>query len=226
MKRLSALALTLVGAAFVFYFPERWLEALLAAGLAVVLTLLLAARNRIREKGGFRLWLKLAGLRLRPALTSKAKNRKAQNLGRVNAAIDKIQIQRRRETDRAKEPLMRQEVRKIGAAMTRLGQQYTDYSFVDFYFIDNGACFCITDDQPYPHQDIYAIYADIHDHRRFCRKIHYCVRKGQVLEDKEVFPAHIPPTKFTNLKKAGKALNKELRTVIGKIASRATTHGI
>lgn len=226
MKVLFALTSILGCGVIAFYFPERRPAALLAAGLIVTLALLLAARIRIREKGGFRLWLKLTGLRLRPALTGKAKNRRAENLARVYAAIDKSQSQRRRETDRAKEPLLRQEIRKVGATMTRLGENYSDYSFVEFYFIDNGACFCITDDQPYYHQDIYAIYVDIQDHRRFRRKFHYCLRKGQVLEDKEVFPAHIPPTKFTDLKKAGKALNKELRTVVGKIASRATTHGI
>jgi len=221
VKILFALASFLGFAAFVFYYPEHWLEVLLFAGLVVVLAVYLAARNRIQDKGGFSLWLKWMRSRLQPALTSKGKNSKAEKLGRVNAAIESVQNQRRRESDQAKQSVLRGEVRKIGAAMDRLRQDYTDYSFVDFYFMDNGACFCVTDDHPYPHKDIYAIYADVQDHRPLRRKIYYCLRKGQMLEDKEVFPAHIPPTKFTNLKKAGRVLKKELRTVIGKIASRA-----
>jgi hypothetical protein len=207
--------------AFVFFYPQRWPEILLGAGLIIALTLFVAARIRIKDLGGFGLWLKLTKLRLRPALTRKGKNKRAEDLGRVRAAIEKVQNRRRRETDQAKQSVVRQEVRKIGAAAARLKQNYADYSFVDSYFMDNGVCFRITDDHPYPHQDIYAIYADVENHRRFRRKIHYCLRKGQMLEDKEVFPAHIPATKFTSLTKAGNVLNKELRAAIGRIASRA-----
>ena len=221
MKILFATVAILGCGTFAFFYPERLPESLLVSGLVVTLTLSLAARNRIRAKGGFGLWLRLTRLHLRPALTSKAKNRKAERLGRVNARIDKMLSQRRRETEQAKQPVLRQEVRKIGAVMIRMGP-YSDYAFVDFHFMDNGACFRISDDQPYPHEDIYAIHADIQDHRLFRRKVFYCVQKGQILEDKEVFPAHVLPKKFASLKKAGKVLNKELRLVIGKIASRSS----
>ena len=221
MKTLFALLLILGCATFVFYYPERWPPALLVTGLAIALTLFLAARQRIYDTGGFGLWLTLTRRRLRPAWTRKGKLKKAEDFDRINAAIEKIQNQRRREADQAKQSVLRQEVRKIGATLDRWKQAYADYSFVDFYFMDNGAYFCVKDDQPYPHQDIYAIYADVEDHRRFRRTINYCVRKGQILEDKEVFPAHVPPTKFTSLSKASKVLHKELRAVIVEIASRA-----
>jgi len=207
-------------AAFVYVYPRHWAAGLVVASSSVLLILFTAARRRIKQKGGIGLWFRWTKLRLRPAMTEKAKGRKAADIAGVVGAIEKVHKLQQRETEKKQRLLLRREVRKIGAAMAPMRQRYAEYAFVEFRFLDNGACFCITDDQPYAHQDIYAILADVKGHRWLRRKVFYTLRKGQMLEDKEVFPAHVAAQQITNLKRASKVLNKALRRVISEIASR------
>ena len=206
--------------AFAYFHPQQWDMALTAIAVALALLALLITRRHVRRQGGFGLWWRLASARLRPALSKRAKSRKAENIVRAIGAIDDAHRLRQRDVSKHQQHQLRDEVRKIGEALAPLRESYGAHAFVDFHYLDNGACFCVTDDQPYAHQDVYAILAEVEDHRRWHKKVFYTVRKGQMLEDREVFPAHTSPPRFKRLNKAHKILRNELPKVIDEIASR------